>query len=216
MRRRNQQQRYAPPKRAKHPIRAWLHTLKPRTLAVLIWSALVGVMALVSFWAGVLRPVIHVDPYTQLNPDSPFSERFHVANDGIFGVNDVTFGCLVINVKREFGGGGGVTHESQNLISASPGYIDTLGSSTVDCPYDRAIRSPDLRYLEAEVEIRMQFRPFLDPWNKTSCFRFLGVLDSQKHVEWTYENNKCSDTSEFRGVLLDSGPKAHFPGTGSK
>ena len=153
-----------------------------------------GALALGGGW-DLVRPVLHVDPYISLNPDSPFSERFHISNDGHFKIRDATFGCLVIRTKSQ--------SESimklltaYNQIEAHPGYVNTIiasGGTTIDCPFDRALNTgANMRYAEAEMEFRVRFSPTFYFWRRESCFRFLGVLNDQGRVEWTYENDECS------------------------
>jgi hypothetical protein len=85
-------------KHPKHPIRVWLHSHKPKTLAGWLWSFLAGAITLGGGWV-LVKPIVHVDPYLRLNPDSPFSERFKVSNDGTFDINDVGFMCLIVDAE---------------------------------------------------------------------------------------------------------------------
>jgi hypothetical protein len=144
---------------------------------------------------------VKVDPYVRLNPDFPFSERFRVSNDGNFDINDASFTCLIIDSVSDTASMKGI-HEQDNLADAHPHDVKTIsadGSATIDCPWDRVFYVNQTRhYSKVEMEFRMSFRPSLYIWFKQSCFRFLGVLNTQAQVEWTYESGECFDISKSR------------------
>jgi len=178
-----------------HPVEAKRHFWKFTTLAGWFWSAFAGLIVLAGGWT-IVNPVVHLDPYNRLNPDSPFSERFRVSNDGNFDIDDVSFRCLVVNASSEYNNSQNT--QTNNLFDADvAATISAHGSTTVDCPVEQFLGydATHLHYTAAEMEFRMRFRPTLYWWQKP-CFRFIGVLNSQQQVEWTYENNKCSDISK--------------------
>ena|ERR1022692_4859007 len=83
-------------KAAKTPTVDKKRSFLPQTIVGWFWSALLGAISLAGEWA-VVKPVVHVEPYIQLDPSSPFSERFKVSNDGLFAIYDVDYSCRVIS-----------------------------------------------------------------------------------------------------------------------
>lgn len=151
-----------------------------------------GLVALIGLWA-VIRPVLHVDPFREFDPATPFSERFKVSNDGNFGVYKLQFICVVDSVVVR---GLKDVKYFNNFIDAVPYLVDEIpasGNTTIYCPLDRAIYTPGgVNYDQATMTFEIRFRDILHPWGTKTCFRFVGLLDSENKMQWTYENGKCA------------------------
>lgn len=171
-------------KRLKHPIRAWLHSHKPKTLAGWLWSILAGVITLAGGWT-IVRPVLHVDPYVQLDPASPFSERFKVSNDGFFAIYDVDVRCHII--KTVTADGRIVGDVTLVHFGSYRKVIEAATSATIDCPLTSGfIAIPNAKYVSAEIQLIIGFTPSWYPWPKEKTIKFSGQLDSQGSVRWVY------------------------------
>jgi hypothetical protein len=181
--------RIKPPKR---PVQAKSHFWKPTTLAGWFWTVLVGIITLAGGWTFV-RPVVHVEPYVQLNPGSPFTERFKVSNDGNLDINDLKFECF-ISLRSETNSVKDL-RAWNNLLDADPPYVKTIvasGTTTIGCPIDRMLGiENEKQYHAAELTFSVKFTPSMYPWKKQACFGFVGVLDVQNKAQWTYKNNEC-------------------------
>jgi hypothetical protein len=151
--------------------------------AKVFWSVIAIGLALLGGWK-VLRPVVHVDPYIQLDPTSPFSERFKVSNDGFFSIYDVQVRCIILNaaVTR----GGGVENTTVTNYGIDRKVLEAADSTTVDCALDRFVRFPIDKYVSADIEIVISFKPSWYPWHKQKTARFSGQLDTQGNVRWVY------------------------------
>ena len=131
-----------------------------------------------------MRPVVHVDPYLQLNPASPFSERFKVSNDGFFSVYDIDVDCRIVKAVTTRGG----TVSNVDLFNYG-GYrkvIKAADSTTIDCPLSDFVATPNAKYVSAEIELSLAFTPSWYFWRKEKTVRFMGQLDSQGNVQWVY------------------------------
>ena len=85
----------------------------------------------------MVRPVVRVDPYVQLNPLAPFSERFTVQNGGNFSIHEVKVDCTVLNATSDLH----VIYENSQLSKYWYRREMTAGDSeTVDCPVDSVER----------------------------------------------------------------------------
>ena len=151
------------------------------------WGAVAIILALLGGYAAV-KPVVHVDPYIQLDPDTPFSERFKVSNDGLFAIHDVDFGCSI--AKATFLNNqlpaGQVVGIHILLPDNYRKVIEAAGSTTVDCPLSDIVNFAGVKYDSAEIQFTVAFRPTLYPWRKERNVRFHGQLDSQGKVRWLY------------------------------
>lgn len=168
------------PKKEKPPEPTILHSVPGK-----LWSILIAVITLAGAWI-LVRPVIHVEPYTRLNPTSPFSERFKVSNDGNFAVHDVYSACLILEAKTA---DGKEIHDSTLQDNPYTKTLDAAHSTTIDCDIERATFRGNMRFISADIELAIIFRP---PWyfgQKTNIFRFSGQLNSQGNVEWVYSQN---------------------------
>ena len=155
---------------------------RPNSVVGKIWSILIAVITLAGAWI-LVRPVIHVEPYTRLNPTSPFSERFKVSNDGNFAIHDVYSGCLILEARMT---DGKEIHDSVLLDNPYTRTLDAAQSTTIDCDVQRTISFGNAQFTAAEIELTIAFKP---PWyygEKRNSFRFSGQLDSQGNVEWVY------------------------------
>jgi hypothetical protein len=137
-------------------------------------------LAFLGGWA-VVRPDVRVEPYIQLDPSSPFSERFKVSNNGYFEIYDVDSSCGIISAN---------TDKNQvfknGLVDSGSGYRNVLGagdSTTVDCPLSKYVRF-DAKYVSAEIVFFVKYRPSWYMWHKRKMARFSGELDSEGHVQW--------------------------------
>jgi hypothetical protein len=161
--------------------------LKTISTAKVFWRVLAAVLALLGGWR-ILKPVVHVDPYIQLNPDSPFSERFKVSNDGFFPIYDVEFRCVVIKATAVMNQV--PAREIDNVYLTIPTnfrkVIDAAASTTIDCPFDRGVTFPGTKYNSAEIQFTMIFTPSMYFWPKQKDFTFHGSLDSSGNVRWLY------------------------------
>jgi hypothetical protein len=61
-------------------------------------NVITSVVATIGLWA-IARPVIHVDPFRQFNPATPFSEGFKVSNDGNLAIHNLTFDCIPLDLS---------------------------------------------------------------------------------------------------------------------
>lgn len=170
-------------KRQPHPAQKKLHFGKPKTVAGWLWRILIAVITLVGGWA-LVRPVVHIDPFIQLDPSSPFSERFKVANDGLFAIYDVYFSCHITKAMLYPAG-----HVTDIGIIGPNKYrkvIEAADSTTIDCPLSQAVAFPGRKYISAEIELKATFRPSWYPWHKEKTSKFSGQLDSQGNVQWLH------------------------------
>jgi hypothetical protein len=180
--------RHRKPKRRKiHPPMPQKQRFWPKTVAGWFWSALLGLITLAGGWA-LVRPVVRVDPYIRLNPNSPFSERFKVENDGYFSIYDVEFNCRI--VKATTFSGSSVHDIVFKETSRYRKSIVPADSVTMDCPVDEtfALYSSGKRdpWRSAQIQVSIRYRPSLYPWHKQRIVGFTGQLDGQNNVQWTY------------------------------
>jgi hypothetical protein len=167
------------------------HSWKPKTLAGWLWSALVVVIGLAGGVAGiwaVVKPVVHVDPYIQLDPLTPFSERFKVSNDGYLSIYNIDASCYIGEAKTSaIVGLHGATMLKNILITSRRRQILEPGNSmTINCPVDQ-IMVLNSKFVSAEIEFIIDFNPSWYFWREHMKVRFSGQLDSQGNVQWTYE-----------------------------
>src|SRR4029077_10392840 len=140
--------------------------------------------ALLGGWR-ILRTDVRVEPYIRLNPNSPFSERFRVLNDGYFSIYDVESDCRVI--KAIDMNEGLATEDFMIGVGIYRKEIPAGDSTTIDCPFNRMFATmPPVPYLSAEIELIVHFRPPWYIWKKRKAVKFTGVSDSQWNVHWTY------------------------------
>jgi hypothetical protein len=138
-------------------------------------------LSFVGAWA-ILRPAVRIDPYVQLDPTYPFSERFKVGNEGYFSVHDVEVSCQVIKAMTR----GHVQLDSISLHAEYRPALESGESTTIDCPLKGAIGIANDSYVSAEIQFSMSFQPFGYLWRKQKFVYFFGQLDSQGNVQWTY------------------------------
>jgi len=159
-----------------------------RTLSVLkvLGSGSLALIAVVGGWA-LLKPNVQIDPYVQLNPDSPFSERWKITNaNQLFDIYDVSLGCDVVNARTEGQVRGSVT---ESIVASSTPYIKKIAagtSATADCPLDRLIKVTNSRYVGGQINLVVRFTPALYLKQKAKSVQFTGQVDNQGRMQWTY------------------------------
>ena len=137
-------------------------------------------------------PVLHVDPFREFNPATPFSEGFKVSNDGKLDLYNLKFYCHTIHVKV-----GTNNFYGSNQLDAQPWKVRTIpasGNITIYCPLESSIYSDDhgqTKYAKTQIGFRVRFQHLLHPWGTQTCFQFLGVPDYTDTLQWTYLNNDC-------------------------
>lgn len=164
-----------------HPPQGKRYFLKTISTTKAFWSVIGIGLSLLGGWA-VLKPVVHVDPYIQFDPASPFSERFKVSNDGFFAIYDVQVNCIV--QKATLTGEATVANVRGNAAYLK--VLEAPDSTTFDCPLDTWVGFPNRKYISADIEIIIAFRPAWYPWHKHRAVGFHGQLDSQGNVRWVY------------------------------
>jgi hypothetical protein len=152
-----------------------------------VWGWVVAMAVVIGLWA-ICRPILHVDPFREFDPATPFSERFKVSNDGNLAVYNVKFYCHTVNVVAALN-----QSFTDNQLDAQPSRIDTLtapGSTTIYCPFEEAVANNG-HYTQTQIAFRITFHHLMYPWGTQRCYQFLGVLDSDNRVQWIYLNNNC-------------------------
>jgi hypothetical protein len=100
-----------------------------------VWSAFLAVITIAGGWT-VVKPVVHVEPYAELDSSSMFSERFKVSNDGYFSVYDVDATCTVLAAQSG-------TIIMNDIFQGVQKYRKELeaggGSTTIDCPFSNLV-----------------------------------------------------------------------------
>jgi hypothetical protein len=160
---------------------------KVKSVSRWAWALVVAMAVIIGLWVEG-RPVLHVDPFREFDPATPFSERFKVSNDGNLEIHNVKFYCHTVNVVAALD-----QSFIDNQFDAQPSRIDTLtapGSTTIYCPFEESVANNG-HYTQAQIAFRITFHHLMYPWGTQRCFQFLGVLDSDNRVQWTYLNNKC-------------------------
>jgi hypothetical protein len=166
-----------------HPPLDKRYFLRTMSMAKVFWSAIAVGLSLLGGWS-VIRPVVRVQPYIQLDPSSPFSERFELSNDGLFAIHDVESSCQVIyanTVNHQWVKD--VTFPSHRSYSKT---IEAADSTSIDCPVSTFVNVGQSQYVEARIEFKLEFTPSWYLWKKTKTVLFDGQLDSQGSVKWIY------------------------------
>ena len=167
---------------------------KVRSALSRVWVWVVSAGVLLGFWAvwAEAAPVLHVDPFREFNPATPFSEGFKVSNDGKLDLYNLKFYCHTIHVKV-----GTNNFYGSNQLDAQPWKVRTIpasGNITIYCPLESSIYSDDhgqTKYAKTQIGFRVRFQHLLHPWGTQTCFQFLGVPDYTDTLQWTYLNNDC-------------------------
>ena len=124
---------------------------------------------------------MHVYPYIQLDPDSPFSERFKVSNDGFFSINDVDVRCDILEAK-------GTKSTVIQTILYHYAYRKVLQAGvpmTIDCPLDK-ITPPGNKWMSAKIGLVLGFKPDWYLWRIQKSVNFHGEIDSEGKLCWLY------------------------------
>jgi hypothetical protein len=155
-----------------------------QTAGAISWffRGLLGLITLAGGWA-LVRPVVRVEPYIQLDPSNPFSERFKLSNEGNFSIRDVSYFCYVKSAK-----GPGFDIDDMRIVK-NFGYQKTMIagiSTTIDCPLSNIVEVDGGRYSSATIAFSVTFKPDWYVWHKTRVEWFEGTLDSEGRVQWLH------------------------------
>jgi hypothetical protein len=158
-----------------------------------------ALLTAITLWA-ICRPILHVDPFREFDPATPFSEAFRLSNDGNLPLYNLRFYCHTINVQV------GINNNfmGPNQTDAYPPRVGTIpasGNITIYCPLESSIYVWDHgqpKYIQTQIAFRVRFRHLLHLLGTQACFQFLGVPDYNHKLQWTYLNNDCpTDTREY-------------------
>jgi hypothetical protein len=163
------------------------HFFRTRSTAKIFWKVVVAAISLLGAWQ-IVKPIIHIEPYLQLDPSNPFSERFRISNDGFFAIHDVTFDCILDRATFLKDGlpEGELSAFHLAGINSYRKIIEAADSTTTDCPLNTFIGLPGTKYNSANIQLNVGFNLAYYPWRKKRSAAFVGQLDSEGNVRWVY------------------------------
>jgi hypothetical protein len=147
-----------------------------------VWSAFLAVITIAGGWT-VVKPVVHVEPYAELDSSSMFSERFKVSNDGYFSVYDVDAICTVLAAQSG-------TIIMNDIFQGVQKYRKELeaggGSTTIDCPFSNLVTLEGRQWAGADIGFSVMYRPSWHFKRAEKYVTFSARRDSEGKVKWLY------------------------------
>jgi hypothetical protein len=156
----------------------WIKTHLSRSKKLIVGiSVVLGIAA--AFFA--LSPHVSVLPLSSLNPSDPFATAFSITNDGPLSIHNVTFTCLLRDVRypesHSFISNTSVDSEHRTAINI----IGARERSTVSCALPITSGQP---VLNADMDIVVEYRPSFWPWRIEQKFRFKTERATDKLLHW--------------------------------
>jgi hypothetical protein len=157
-------------------------TSRLRTLLKWIGYAFTGLATFLGVVTGYLTLVskVSISQNLPLTPEDPFSTPFVISNDGPLGINHIQVYCQAIKVRAEAQNFEVRNGKLQNFIPAIPG-MEAGEKLTAPCWFPFHTRTP---ITEADLAIRITFRPDFVPWETKREFRFVMTSGSEGKYYW--------------------------------
>lgn len=167
-----------------HPLppKKWWLRWAPKTVVGWAWSAFLALITIAGGWT-IVRPVVHVDPYLEMDSSSPFSERFKVSNDGYFPIYDVDATCTILDAQIGRMRFSDIHHEARIYSKELEG---GGGGITIDCPFSNMVSAPGKQWVGVDIGFFVMFRPSWHISRAEKYVTFSGRPDSEGKIKWMY------------------------------
>lgn len=163
------------------------------------------VSSILSYYSSL--PKIKITPDISLDPSDPSSTSFLFENESIFPVHKFEYQFylrdIIINRDRRI---------SSIFMKSKEPPLDNFNSSQsfsdfIVFPFDLGT---DSRWLSADIDIEITYRPMFWPRNKTTSTRFIGKSDINGNLKWIVAK-PLDDLPPLarRSVLIFSGKRKY-------
>ena len=171
-------------RKAKKPQAAPKAPRKPRRVVKAIASAILALMGLLS--VVTYLPRLTIDPGVVLDPCNPLKTTFRISNDGYFSVSRIRYKFAMLHLVSTSETGLDVRMHGRNVfVMSSDVQIPLLQrneKASLVCPPTFTQLTQDTS--QCEIEIVVEYRPFIWPLTKERRYRFEARMDSNRHWQW--------------------------------
>jgi hypothetical protein len=155
-----------------------------------LWKVILGLTTLGGFGFWQLWPRVDIEPYTSLDPHSPFAQQFSVQNNSLYPLKNVQPRCRIDKIRSQ--GRPNLAMDNSTVIFPKE-RVESLSSSaktTATCDLNSVFLRPEgSQYTDLKIAIQVDYSLPL-PIHTRRCWEanFLGKRGVGNSYIWTYQD----------------------------